>query len=125
MDVKSHLKECESCEKELEELEEIRLQIKSLDEVDTPENFTPSVMAKIRKKVKLPVFSIPSVVYSFVFIVFFILGFFINGHTEKNDFGKQEKVNLSNIFLESQNLSLIIVQEDTMKIIGEGEADER
>jgi len=71
-EVNAHLGECQRCRQELRLLEIAANGIKTLPEVEPQQNFTAQVMAKVKhtQGEKTRWFALPSLVYSFVFIIF-------------------------------------------------------
>ncbi|UCH94046.1 MAG: zf-HC2 domain-containing protein [Candidatus Aminicenantes bacterium] len=143
--IDAHLQACESCQKELLLLEEVTLRVKQLPEVETGPYFTARVMGKVMEKEKekspwlawLPLPSSPSLsrlVYSFVFIIFLVLGVLansssytsispLNGDNRKS---QQQELYMVKLLVESQDLSLINVQDKTFALLvnGNGETHE-
>lgn len=119
-EISSHLLKCESCRREFELLESVKSEIKKMGEIEPPQNFTPLIMGKIREVKRFGLFSVPSMVYSFVFIIFFVLGFLINVNVDsKSNVEKHKEVYISNLLVKSQNLSLIYIQDKTIDMITE------
>ncbi len=120
-----HLKKCEKCKHELEQLESLKKEIKNLNEFEPIQNFTSLVMDKINRKKRFNIFSIPSLVYSFTFILFFILGFLINVPLKNNVENKQKEVYISTLLMQGQELSLINVQDKTFNMLYNGDLNEK
>ena len=76
--IKSHLTECKSCREEFEQLEIVQNEIRGLVEIEPEQNFVPTVMERIKKGEKHRLLSVPSMVYSFIFVIFFLLGFLVS-----------------------------------------------
>jgi predicted anti-sigma-YlaC factor YlaD len=123
--ISTHLLECDACRKELESLEQVTHQVKQLPEVDTAVNFSAVLMGKIieKEKEKIRWFKLPSLAYSFVFILFLLLGAWftsslgdINGASGQN----QTETYIAQLLTESQNLHLINVQENAMELLDTG-----
>lgn len=121
----SHLKKCEKCKHELEQLENLKKEIKNLNELEPIQNLTSLIMDKINRKKRFNMFSIPSLVYSFTFILFFILGFLINGPLKNNVGNKQKEIYISNLLMQGQELSLINVQDKTFNMLYNGDLNEK
>ena len=121
-EIQFHLTECKNCSHDLEQMEIVQKGIKDLMEIEPAQNFTPLVMGKIKEREKSRLFFLPSMVYSLVFIIFFILGFWVNIYLKDNIRKSPKEENISNLLLQSQNLSLLFVQDKTIDMIsGEGQ----
>lgn len=120
-----HLKKCEKCKHEFEQLETLKKEIKNLNDIEPIQNFTSLVMDRINGKKRFNIFSIPSLVYSFTFILFFILGLLINGPLKNNVENKQKEIYVSNLLMQGQKLSLINVQDKTFNILYNGDLNEK
>jgi anti-sigma factor RsiW len=144
--IHAHLQTCTSCRTELLELQEMVAGIKQLPEVETDPYFTTQVMGKVLEKAMKPSrgfrrfpflfpfpFTLPSspsfsrVVYSLVFIIFLVLGFWVNsnstmvqpsGTTGKDQL--QQELQLVKVLVESQDLSLINIQDKTFALLVNG-----
>lgn len=120
-EVHSHLMDCGNCQEEFQKLENLYARLKGLKEIEPVPNFTPLVMDKIRLKEqeKSRWFALPSLVYSFVFAVFLIIGFWFTTITTSLDesMKQQEEIYISNLLVESQNLSLINIQDQTIAML--------
>jgi predicted anti-sigma-YlaC factor YlaD len=124
VEINSHLLECDACRKELESLEQVTHQVEQLPEVDTAVNFTAVVMGKIIEKqeektqrFKLPSFSFA---YSFVFVLFLLLGLWFSSTVDNIDgvsLQNQPGIYIAQLLTESQNLRLINVQENAMALL--------
>ncbi len=140
--VAAHVNSCGACREELALLERVTLEIKTLSEVDTPQNFNAVLMDKVIGKQEQVSrwsfgFSFPSVVYSIVFIVFLALGFWMKGElTMKVDLAESQIAaneivleqlsrdnQLTGLLGESQGLSLIQVQEQTLALLTMNDTD--
>ena len=124
-EIQSHLIRCDSCRREFEQLEMVRNKIKNLGEIDPSTDFTPLVMEKIIKSEKSRLFSLPSVVYSLVFIVIFVIGFLVNIDFKSEISRKNPDVWISDVLLQSQNLNLLFIQDKTIDMISSEGTNER
>ena len=124
-EIQSHLIRCDSCRREFEQLEMVRNKIKNLGEIDPSPDFTPLVMEKIIKSEKSRLFSLPSVVYSLVFIVIFVIGFLVNIDFKSEISRKNPDVWISDVLLQSQNLNLLFIQDKTIDMISSEGTNER
>lgn len=122
--ISTHLLACEACRKELESLEQVTHQVKQMPEVDTSVNFTAVVMGKIKEKEeRIGWFKLPSLAYSFVFILFLLLGVWFNsslGNTNGGSPQNQPGMYMAQLLTESQNLRLINVQDSAMELLDTG-----
>ncbi|NIM18004.1 MAG: hypothetical protein GTO45_38915 [Candidatus Aminicenantes bacterium] len=123
--INTHLLECDACRKELESLEQVTHQVKQLPEVDTAVNFTAVVMETIieKEEEKIRWFKLPSLAYSFVFILFLLLGVWFNsslGNINGGSPQNQPETYMAQLLTESQNLRLINVQEIAMELLDIG-----
>jgi len=131
-EVNAHLGECQRCTHELKQLEMVTNGIKTLPEVETQQNFTAQVMAKVKQtqEEKPRWFALPSLVYSFVFVIFCLLGLMLNPNLKPQI---QEPVKISTVsssatisdysalLAESQKLNLIEIQDKTIEMVYNGE----
>lgn len=123
--ISTHLLECDACRKELESLEQVTHRVKQLPEVDTAVNFTAVVMGKIieKEEEKIGWFKLPSLAYSFVFILFLLLGVWFNsslGNINGGSPQNQPETYMAQLLTESQNLRLINVQASSMELLDTG-----
>lgn len=138
----AHLQGCETCQKELQQLKEIAIQVKQLPAVEAGPYFTDRVMGKVMEKEQekksrwtwLPLPSLAKVIYSIVFIIFLVLGVWLNMDTASmspvlpaagdTGLGQKQELQMVRLLVESQDLSLINVQEQTIAMLynGNGEA---
>lgn len=111
--VRIHLKKCKDCRKELHLLEEALLLIKGHNELKVPDNFTAVLMNRIENENRKGIFVLPSVIYSFVFAIFFFLGIFVN--FEPGNSGEKNKTidSVSELLMKSQKLSLLNIQNNS------------
>ena len=129
--ISAHLSECESCRRELALLEQVTAGMNRLPEIDTTPNFTHLIMGKVRQKQeeksrRFTWVTLPAVVYTVIFIVFLGLGFLANGpltdsplHLSPDSVQTPDvqEVHMAHLLTESQNLSLINIQDETMKLL--------
>jgi len=133
-EVDAHLEECQKCRQELRLLEIVTNGIKTLPEVEAQQNFSAQVMAKVKQTQgeKSRWFSLPSLVYSIVFILFCFLGLMLNPNLKPQ---VKEPVKVSTLsgsaaisdysalLAESQQLNLIEIQDRTIEMVYNGEYD--
>ena len=145
--IDSHLQTCQHCQKELQRLKEITAGLKQLPEVDAGPYFSVQVMGKVMEKEKekksrwwawFPLTSSPSLskaIYTIVCIVFLLLGILVNMNTGSpvSDFtasgdsgqGQQQEQQMVRLLVESQDLSLINVQDNTLAMLYNGNGGNR
>ena len=139
--IDTHLQACAACREELLQLEAVTTRVKQLPVVEAGPYFTTQVMGKIMEKEKksrwLAWFPLPSsspsflkAVYTVVFIIFLLLGVWVNmktgspasnfpasGDTEQD---RQQELQMVRVLVESQDLSLINVQDKTFAMLYNG-----
>lgn len=115
---RSHLAECRDCSRELLLLEEVSESIRHLPEIEPAPNFTAQVMARVLEKEKQPRWRLlPSLVYSFVFVVICLLGLLLNPSL-KTEIQEPVKISdYSTVLVESQQLSLLEVQDKSLELV--------
>lgn len=146
--IDTHLQACETCQKELLQLKEVTTRVKQLPEVETGPYFTAQVMGKVMEKEKekksrwVAWFPLPSlspslsrVIYTIVFIFFLLLGVLVNMDTispgsdvsASGDIGQeqQQELQMVRVLVESQDLSLINVQDKTLAMLYNGNGGNR
>jgi len=122
--VRTHLSECAACKQELESLEHVTARVKQLPEVETAANFTAVVMGQIMKKEEQRTrwFKLPSLAYSFIFILFLLLGLWFNrsmgSRVPDLKVGQDQPVYITQLLTESQDLQLINVQDNAIELLG-------
>ncbi len=139
--IDTHLQACAACREELLQLEAVTTRVKQLPVVEAGPYFTTQVMGKIMEKEKksrwLAWFPLPSsspsflkAVYTVVFIIFLLLGVWVNmktgspasnfpasGDTAQD---RQQELQMVRLLVESQDLSLINVQDKTFAMLYNG-----
>ena len=146
--IDTHLQACETCQKELLRLEAITVRVKQLPEIEAGPYFTAQVMGKVMEKEKekrsgwvawLPLPSLsPSLskaIYTIVFIIFLLLGVLVNMNSispvsnfpASGDIGQdqQQELQMVRVLVESQDLSLINVQDKTIAMLYNGNGGNR
>ncbi len=131
--VAAHLKTCPGCRDEFSALEAVTAAIQALPEVEAASNFTAQVAARVKEREKRQYnwFIKPSLVYSFVFIIFCILGILVNPHLQRPpstatgadaalvaDYAGLDSY--SDLLAESQQLGLIEVQASSIEMVYNG-----
>jgi putative zinc finger protein len=141
--LEEHVKTCAACRMELISLQSVQASLRGMTEVDTGLNFNARLMAKITEQPSVKAagwlgvltgfrIQLPSVVYSLVFILFLAFGFWVQGALADtptavgsitgNVLAKnQTEHDISDILSESQQLSLLQVQSQTLALLINGE----
>jgi predicted anti-sigma-YlaC factor YlaD len=115
--VQAHLDECDNCRIEFLELEKICRGINKLRELEPAQNFTSLVMSQIKEKKNHRLFALPTLAYSLVFILFFFLGLLVTMNLKNVTTPDRDEMYVSNILMESQNLGLINIQDNTFAML--------
>ena len=118
--VQAHLDECGDCRREYRELEAVYRGIHKIKEIEPAQNFTSIVMGQIKQREERRWFALPSFVYSLIFIIFFFLGILFTANLKNGAPPEQEEMYVSNILIESQDLSLINIQDKTLAMLYSG-----
>lgn len=111
--VKKHLKECKACREEFRLLEKTLFFIKEQPEVEAADNFTAITMGLLHNENKKRFFPLPAFIYSFVFVLFFFLGIFINFSPENTEVRNKAIESVSELLLNSQELSFLNVRNSS------------
>lgn len=143
--IDTHLQACENCQKELRRLKEITSMVKQLPEVEAGPYFAAQVMGKVMEKEKksrrlvwFPLSSSPllsKAIYTIVCIIFLLLGILVNMNTgspvsdftASGDIGQdqQQEQHIVRVLVESQDISLINVQDNTLAMLYNGNGGNR
>lgn len=133
-----HIQGCDSCAAEYRELADVTARVKQLREVDTGPYFTAQLMGKILTteeqrqaarwwaRLPLPLSPLPvRLVYSFVFIIFLVLGILVSNGTliDLNPGAgnnQQQETAMVKLLVESQDLGLINVQDQSLALLVSG-----
>ena len=118
--VRTHLEECQNCRSEYRELQILYRRLETMPEKEPAANFTSLIMGKVKEREQRHWFSLPSFAYSLVFLFFFILGLIITANLKDNPAPQQEEMFVSNILIESQDLGLINIQDNTFALLVNG-----
>lgn len=117
----SHLRECSVCRRELAELRRLQDDLAGLPAGEVPPHFSMSVMEKIQPVQKFRIFSLPSLVYSLVFLLFFTLGFVLSsGNRIVSEEGTSPTM-YSRVLVESQDLNLVSLDGKMLAMGSHGE----
>lgn len=123
--VHAHLQTCKACREELSQLERITLAVKELRSIEPAPSFNALLMDRIKQKQKAksrwfairPVMS--SMAYSLIFLLFLGLGLLINGFFVPSGQSNHEDLAFTQLLDESQQLSLLQVQDQTFDLLGD------
>jgi anti-sigma factor RsiW len=130
--IDSHLQECSVCKEELSLLEMVTSGVKQLPQVDVSPRFTAELMDRVNRTQRTGKrwgfrFTLPSVVYSLVFLLFLGLGFIVNGLLTGSPVApapgfsarqeQSQELQIAQLLNESQQLTLIHVQDQTMDLL--------
>jgi hypothetical protein len=131
--IQVHLSQCPGCTIELHLLDQVTTAVKNLPSIEPPLNFTAQVMSRIKETEKTRWFSlrfVPSLAYSFVFIIFCILGLLLNPQLKIPKIESVPAVNAADytdspdyptFLAESQQLNLIEIQDKTFEMVYNGD----
>lgn len=117
--IRRHLETCEACRRELRQMEQVTAGVGRLPGAGAQPGFTAQVMARVleKQRKKTRWFELPSVVYSFVFILVCLLTLLLNP-TLRREKPEPVKINdYSTLLVESQRLNLIEVQDKTLDLL--------
>ena len=131
-EIEAHLEECQACRQELRRFGIVTESIQRLPEIEAQQNFTAQVMAKVKQKQreKPRWFALPAMVYSYVFVIFCLLGLIVNPNLKPRAHepagvstlsGRATISGYSALLSESRHLNLIEVQERTIEMVYNGE----
>lgn len=93
------------------------------EEIDVMPGFTARVMSRVNEREQKRWFALPSVVYSFVFIVVCLLGLLLNPNwsTEKETvtpgIDQSAIAQYTDVLAESQQMALLEVQDQTLEMV--------
>jgi hypothetical protein len=73
-------------------------------------------MGKLHEKKKARLFPLPPVIYSIIFIIFFIMGVLIN----KNFEPERKEITISQLLLQGQDLNSMIMDDKTFDLLKNG-----
>lgn len=129
--VENHLEGCQACRRESAVMDAVTARLKARD-IEPLSNFTAQVMGRVNRSTQKRWFTLPSFVYSMVFILFCLLGLLLNPNLKSpgpRDAPETTQIlaesNLSDsyadLLAESQKLTLLEVQEGTLDIVYDGE----
>lgn len=125
LEVASHLRQCKHCQQELNRLDQTLETIKGLEEAEPAQNFTAMIMETVKGYKRTPAIPLPSLLYSFVFILFFLLGLIPVLPFESGKISEKKELTMVQILMESQNLSQFDTQNKTISLFSRGESNEK
>ena len=124
-EVASHLYQCKNCQQELNRLDQTLEIMKSLEEVEPTQNFTVMIMDTLKGYKRTPAIPLPSLLYSFVFILFFLLGLILVLPFEPEKVPEKKELTMVQILMESQNLNQFYTQNKTINLLNRGGSNEK
>jgi hypothetical protein len=101
-EIEEHLRGCDSCRRELNEIAIIKLDISSIGNVDPKKNFTAEVMSMVKEYNEKKMPGKLTYVYAFVFTLFFVLGIMLDSLPAGNDTGKSVETRFAKVMLDGQ-----------------------
>jgi predicted anti-sigma-YlaC factor YlaD len=137
-----HLQQCSECRSQLNMMVQVTQQVKQLPEMEADMRFTHQVMGKVRQSRirQNRWFAVPSVVYTFVFMFFLVVGFYatrnidplntgqqftisLNDAEESSQSENQAEQYLSQLVTETQSLRLMSVHENALNLLDSFNSD--
>jgi len=117
--IRRHLEDCEACGRELLQMEQVTAGMGRLPDAGAQPGFTAQVMARVLEKehMKTRWFALPSVVYSFVFILVCLLTLLLNPALKREKPDPVKISDYSTLLVESQRLNLLEVQDKTLDLL--------
>jgi predicted anti-sigma-YlaC factor YlaD len=112
----SHLQKCKRCRREYEKLEFIKKKITRLPKIEPESHLTANIMSKLVQKKEARLLPLPSVIYSIIFIIFFIMGVLINQDMEP----QREEMTISQLLLQGQDLNMLLMEENPFYLLKNG-----
>ena len=120
-----HLQNCQRCRLEFNQMNQTMEKMKDIKEVEPSLNFTATVMKNIREQKRFHLMPFPSLVYSFIFILFFILGIFLTLPLTPDKVAEKKEATLVQLLMESQNLNHFSTQNKAIQLLHSGENHEK
>lgn len=121
----SHLDECKCCQEELTRMGQILELMNGMEEVKPTPNFTAKTMARVKEYRTSSFMPLPSLVYSFVFVLFFLLGLILSQPFETGKADEKREMTVVQILMESQNLNQFTAQDKTINWLNKDGAYEK
>jgi hypothetical protein len=125
LSILSHLDTCSRCHEELNRMDQLLKVMNGMDEVEPVSNFTSKTMGRLndfRSSSRIP---IPSLLYSFVFGVFFLLGLILSQTLETEKINEKRELTVVQILMESQNLNQFYAQNKTINWLQKDDTNEK
>jgi predicted anti-sigma-YlaC factor YlaD len=123
-EVSEHLNICENCKKEFNDLKELNNSLMKLETHHLPLNFSAKIMSEIKEKHsnKKCFWGIKNVsfLYSFVFLLFIIIGMIfiqVKPNNINNKITIENDIHMTALFSNEQQLGLLDIQDNIMGII--------
>lgn len=123
-EITNHLAECFNCRQEFDLSNQMAKEIKGLKSIEPANNFNLSIMTVIKAQKNLISRPILSIVYSFVFIIFFFLGILLSQKIGSSRISETRYPSMVQLLMESQQLNQLEVQEKTVQLLYEKETNE-
>jgi len=121
----SHLNECSRCRGELKRMGQILEVMNGMEEVKPAPNFTAKTMARVKDYRTSSFTPLPSFLYSFVFVLFFLLGLILSQPFETGKVTEKRELTVVQILMESQNLNQFYAQNKTINWLDKDGAYEK
>jgi predicted anti-sigma-YlaC factor YlaD len=123
-EVSEHLSICENCQREFNNLKELNNRLMKLETHHLPLNFSSNIMSEIKAKHsnKKSFGGIRNVsfLYSFVFLLFIIIGMIfiqVKPDSINNKITKQNDTYMTSLLSSEQQLGLLDIQDNIMGIV--------
>jgi len=117
----NHLQKCKHCRQEYELMEQTKEELNKLSKIEPGIHFTANLMSKLQQKKKSRFLLVPSMIYSFIFIVFFTIGILVN----KDIAPEKEEITISQLLLQGQNLNSTLIEGKTFALLNNGGKNEK
>lgn len=112
--VRSHLNDCTECQREWRHLEQVLDSLNGIKDVKPAPNFTALTMARIKEQKNHSGILLPSLVYSFVFLLFFTLGIIMVQPFSSQKTIDRKDLTMVQILMEGQELNQFKIQSKTL-----------
>jgi predicted anti-sigma-YlaC factor YlaD len=123
-EINEHLEKCLNCRKEWDLMIRMAEEIRGLPTIVPEKNFTLSIMTKINAQKRIKSLPLPSIIYSFVFILFFFLGILLFKNTGPSATQEIRNPTMVQLLMESQQLNKLAIEEKTKQLLYEKENNE-
>jgi anti-sigma factor RsiW len=119
-EVDAHLRICRTCRAEYEAYERLRLELDRWTEIDPADGFPARIMERLRPKREKRARLVPASVYSFVFLVVFLIGFLLSIPEKRKPVPERKIIDLSSLLAGTRRLGLVSIQDQTIRLIQGG-----